>query len=139
MAKEIIDSVEKLEEELARVREAQRKFSTYTQEQVDKIFLAAAKAANSITKTTPSIPESSPIYFIIDSLDTHSSISPSKTIIGGRTENIWNKLSLAIVNALIPVWFLKIKTKIRIIKVIRKNLYLFKTNITFCIILKSPP
>ena len=45
MAKEIIDSVEKLEEELARVREAQRKFSTYTQEQVDKIFLAAAKAA----------------------------------------------------------------------------------------------
>ena len=46
MAKEIIDSVEKLEEELERVREAQRKFSTYTQEQVDKIFLAAAKAAN---------------------------------------------------------------------------------------------
>ena len=46
MAKEIIDSVEELEEELARVREAQRKFSTYTQEQVDKIFLAAAKAAN---------------------------------------------------------------------------------------------
>ena len=46
MAKEIIDRVEKLEEELARVREAQRKFSTYTQEQVDKIFLAAAKAAN---------------------------------------------------------------------------------------------
>ena len=35
MAKEIIDSVEKLEEELARVREAQRKFSTYTQEQVE--------------------------------------------------------------------------------------------------------
>ena len=26
----------------------------------------AAKAANSITKATPSIPESSPIYFIID-------------------------------------------------------------------------
>lgn len=46
MAKEIIDSVEKLEEELARVRAAQKEFSTYTQEQVDKIFLAAAKAAN---------------------------------------------------------------------------------------------
>ena len=46
MEKEIIDSVEKLEAELAKVREAQRKFSTYTQEQVDKIFLAAAKAAN---------------------------------------------------------------------------------------------
>lgn len=46
MAKEIIDSVEKLEEELARVREAQKKFATYPQEQVDKIFLAAAKAAN---------------------------------------------------------------------------------------------
>lgn len=46
MAKEIIDSVEKLEQELARVRAAQKEFSTYTQEQVDKIFLAAATAAN---------------------------------------------------------------------------------------------
>ena len=46
MAKEIIDSVEKLEKELVRVRAAQKEFSTYTQEQVDKIFLAAAKAAN---------------------------------------------------------------------------------------------
>lgn len=46
MAREIIDSVEKLEAELAKVRAAQKKFSTYTQEQVDKIFLAAAKAAN---------------------------------------------------------------------------------------------
>ncbi len=46
MAREVIDSVEKLEAELAKVCEAQRKFSTYTQEQVDKIFFAAAKAAN---------------------------------------------------------------------------------------------
>lgn len=46
MAKEIIDSVEKLEAELERVRDAQRIFATYTQEQVDKIFFAAAKAAN---------------------------------------------------------------------------------------------
>lgn len=46
MAREIIDSVEKLDAELERVRKAQQEFSTYTQEQVDKIFLAAAKAAN---------------------------------------------------------------------------------------------
>ena len=46
MAREIIDSVEKLEAELDRVRAAQREFATYTQEQVDKIFLAAATAAN---------------------------------------------------------------------------------------------
>lgn len=46
MAREIINSVEKLEEELVRVRKAQLEYSTYTQEQVDKIFLAAAKAAN---------------------------------------------------------------------------------------------
>lgn len=46
MAREIIDSVEKLEAELDRVRAAQRKFATYTQEQVDKIFFAAAMAAN---------------------------------------------------------------------------------------------
>ncbi len=43
---EVVDSVEKLEAMLARVREAQRIFSGYTQEQVDAIFLAAATAAN---------------------------------------------------------------------------------------------
>ena len=43
---DIVDSVEKLEAMLARVREAQRVFATYTQEQVDKIFFAAAVAAN---------------------------------------------------------------------------------------------
>ena len=42
----IVDSVEKLQEAIARTREAQQKFATYTQEQVDKIFLAAASAAN---------------------------------------------------------------------------------------------
>ena len=44
--RKIVDSVESLEETLARVRKAQKKFSTYTQEQVDKIFFAAASAAN---------------------------------------------------------------------------------------------
>ena len=44
--RKIVDSVETLEETLARVKEAQKKFATYTQEQVDKIFLAAAIAAN---------------------------------------------------------------------------------------------
>ena len=43
---EIIDSVEKLERAIASVRKAQQIFATYTQEQVDKIFLAAASAAN---------------------------------------------------------------------------------------------
>ncbi len=41
-----VDSVEKLEEALSRVRKAQKEFSTYTQEQVDAIFLAAATAAD---------------------------------------------------------------------------------------------
>ena len=43
---EIVDGVEKLEAAIARVRAAQNQFATYTQEQVDKIFLAAASAAN---------------------------------------------------------------------------------------------
>ena len=43
---EIVDSVEKLLATIARVRRAQQQFATYTQEQVDKIFLAAASAAN---------------------------------------------------------------------------------------------
>ncbi|MEG2480807.1 MAG: bifunctional acetaldehyde-CoA/alcohol dehydrogenase [Clostridia bacterium] len=41
-----VDTVERLEEEITRVRAAQRKFSEYTQEQVDHIFFAAAMAAN---------------------------------------------------------------------------------------------
>lgn len=43
---EICDSVEKLESEIARVREAQRIFATFPQEKVDAIFLACATAAN---------------------------------------------------------------------------------------------
>ena len=43
---EIVDCNEKLLEAIARVRKAQQTFATYTQEQVDKIFLAAASAAN---------------------------------------------------------------------------------------------
>ncbi len=43
---DVVDSVEKLEEAIKRIREAQKIFATYTQEQVDKIFLAAASAAN---------------------------------------------------------------------------------------------
>ncbi len=42
---EIIDCVEKLELAIAKVREQQKKFASYTQEEVDKIFLAAATAA----------------------------------------------------------------------------------------------
>ena len=42
----IVENAESFEAALARVREAQRIFATYTQEQVDKIFLAAATAAN---------------------------------------------------------------------------------------------
>ena len=44
--RELVDSVEKLEAALARVKKAQKEFSTYSQEQVDKIFKAAALAAN---------------------------------------------------------------------------------------------
>ena len=43
---EIIDSNDKLELAIERVRKAQKIFATYTQEQVDKIFFAAAMAAN---------------------------------------------------------------------------------------------
>ena len=42
----VIDGVDKLKAAIERVREAQKKFAAYTQEEVDKIFLAAATAAN---------------------------------------------------------------------------------------------
>ena len=42
----VIDTIETLEEEIARVKAAQAVYASYTQEQVDAIFLAAATAAN---------------------------------------------------------------------------------------------
>lgn len=42
----IVDSLETLEEKIRSVKEAQAKFAKYSQEEVDKIFLAAAMAAN---------------------------------------------------------------------------------------------
>ena len=41
-----VDSTETLETAISRVRAAQKEFSTFTQEQVDRIFAAAASAAN---------------------------------------------------------------------------------------------
>ena len=46
MKEYLVDSVETLEKRLAEVRAAQREFSSYSQERVDKIFKAAATAAN---------------------------------------------------------------------------------------------
>lgn len=42
----IVDNVAALEKKIAQLREAQQKFSTFSQQQVDKIFRAAALAAN---------------------------------------------------------------------------------------------
>lgn len=42
----LVDSIESLTAKMNELREAQKIFATYTQEQVDKIFLAAATAAN---------------------------------------------------------------------------------------------
>ncbi|MCB5942915.1 hypothetical protein LJB68_15425, partial [bacterium 210820-DFI.6.52] len=42
----IVDGPESLALKLDQIKKAQKIFSTYTQEQVDKIFLAAAIAAN---------------------------------------------------------------------------------------------
>ena len=46
MGNERVESVEGLEKRLKEVREAQEKYSRYSQEEVDRIFLAAASAAN---------------------------------------------------------------------------------------------
>ena len=43
---EIIDNVDALIAKMDAMREAQREFATFTQEQVDKIFYEAASAAN---------------------------------------------------------------------------------------------
>ena len=59
----LVDSVDALMDKIREVRRAQAKFAEYSQEQVDKIFRAAAVAANqallkirsSKTTTPPSI------------------------------------------------------------------------------------
>ena len=43
---ELVDSVDALLKTIANVKKAQQTFATYTQDQVDRIFLAAASAAN---------------------------------------------------------------------------------------------
>ena len=43
---EVVNSVEALTQKMNEMKAAQREFATYTQEQVDKIFFAAAMAAN---------------------------------------------------------------------------------------------
>ena len=47
-AYEFIDSVEKLEQEIDRVKKAQAIYAHYSQEQVDRIFLAAAMSRRSL-------------------------------------------------------------------------------------------
>ena len=47
-APNIVDTVEKLNALIARVKKAQAEYANYTQEQVDKIFKAAATAANKV-------------------------------------------------------------------------------------------
>ena len=48
MSKEypLVDSLESLQNQIDRVKQAQKEYARFTQEQVDKIFLAAATAAN---------------------------------------------------------------------------------------------
>ena len=43
----LVDTVDALQNRMQEIRKAQQKFATFTQEQVDKIFLAAATATNS--------------------------------------------------------------------------------------------
>ena len=43
---EVVDSIESLQNTITRVRKAQEEFSKFSQEKVDKIFRAAAIAAN---------------------------------------------------------------------------------------------
>ena len=45
---QVVNDEQSLNARLAEVRAAQAKYATYTQEQVDKIFFAAAMAANKI-------------------------------------------------------------------------------------------
>ena len=52
----LVDNLDALNEKLRQVREAQRAFATYTQEQVDNIFYAAAMAANRLVDLTSLVP-----------------------------------------------------------------------------------
>ena len=46
MSRKIVNSIESLQETFDKVKQAQKEYAKFTQEQVDKIFTAAAMAAN---------------------------------------------------------------------------------------------
>ena len=56
----LVQDLDSFNAKLAEVREAQKKFATYSQEQVDKIFKAAAIAARYLSALC-----SSPSFFLI--------------------------------------------------------------------------
>ena len=66
--RQIIDGTEALGAAIARARAAERKFSTYTQEEVDAIFKAPRKSGIPLPVETPAPPKNtmlsaSPIIF----------------------------------------------------------------------------
>lgn len=91
----------------------------------------AANDAINIDNKIPTIPELSPMYFIIDSLETHTSKRPSINIIGGKTDSICKKLDFVLLNAPMPRFLLKIKIAIKTNIQINEYLYLFRKYLRF--------
>lgn len=75
-----------------------------------------------IDRSIPRKPELFPIYFIRDSLEIHTSINPSITIIGGNTVSICIKLSFMFNILLEAKSKFKIPTNISTINKSKKNL-----------------
>ena len=63
-------TTEELNATIDRCRKAQAEYATFTQEQVDKIFLAAATAANKARIPLAPIREKEP-FFRLELMDTH--------------------------------------------------------------------
>lgn len=98
----------------------------------------AAIEAISIERNMPIRPELFPIYLINFSLGTHTSISPNKIIIGGNTEIICIKLSVALRILLYPMDLFSNDIIISKVRENTKNLYLLIIFIQVVIIISLP-
>jgi len=75
---EIIDSVDGLNAKMNAMREAQKIFATYTQEQVDKIFFAAASAADKMRLPLAKMAvEERPVWVLWKTRSSKTTMRPS--------------------------------------------------------------
>ena len=111
----VVNNIQSLEELISSVKEAQRIFSAYSQEQVDKIFTAAALAANkariplakmAVKETGMGIVEDKVITMPLNTFTTHTVI-PEPAVLSRKIKPMALRRSQSL-SVLLPLLFLQL-------------------------------